>query len=293
MDIDHKILVYFILSINKIIITMGLVSDRQRNETMDFIKILGYNIRYIKIDKVNSDETIILLHGIGASAERWSELVPFLDNYNIIIPDIIGFGYSEKPRIEYNIDLFVKFLDELFLKFEIRNPIIMGSSFGGQLILEYYFRHKDFFKKMILVSPAGTQERPTLALRQYTYSCLYPTRENTERAFKMMSHNNHTVKDSMIKDFINRMKQPNAKHSFVSTLLALRKNSDLQDNLREIKIPTLVIWGKEDNTIPVENIEYFRDIPFVKTHIMDDCGHVPFVEKPLEFYKIVKEFIEP
>jgi pimeloyl-ACP methyl ester carboxylesterase len=108
-----------------------------------------------------------------------------------------------------------------------------------------------------------------------------------------MSYNNHTVKDSMIKDFINRMKQPNAKHSFVSTLLALRKNSDLQDNLREIKIPTLVIWGKEDNTIPVENIEYFRDIPFVKTHIMDDCGHVPFVEKPLEFYKIVKEFIEP
>ena len=88
------------------------------------------------------------------------------------------------------------------------------------------------------------------------------------------------------------MKQPNAKHSFVSTLLALRKNSDLQDNLKEIKIPTLVIWGENDTTIPVENIEYFRGIPFVKTHIMEDCGHVPFVENPLEFYKIVKKFIE-
>jgi 2-hydroxy-6-oxonona-2,4-dienedioate hydrolase len=271
---------------------MNLVSDEQRNEIMDFVNIMGYNIRYIKIDKANSDETIILLHGIGASAERWSELVPFLDNCNIIIPDIIGFGYSEKPRIEYNIDLFVKFLDELFLKFKIRNPIVIGSSFGGQLILEYYFRHKDFFKKMILISPAGTQERPTLALRQYTYSSLYPTRENTERAFKMMSHSNHKVNESLIKDFINRMKQPNAKHSFVSTLLALRKNSDLQDNIREIKIPTLVIWGKDDTTIPVENIEYFRDIPFVKTCIMDDCGHVPFVEKPLEFYEIIKKFIE-
>jgi 2-hydroxy-6-oxonona-2,4-dienedioate hydrolase len=275
-----------------ITIRMSLVSDEERNETMDFINILGYNIRYIKIDKVNSNETMILLHGIGASAERWSELVPLIDNYNIIIPDIIGFGYSEKPRIEYNIDLFVRFLDELFLKFEVKNPIMVGSSFGGQLILEYYFRHKEFFKKMILVSPAGTQERPTLALRQYTYSSLYPTRENTERAFKMMSHNNQQVKDSTIKDFINRMKQPNAKHSFVSTLLALRKNSDLQDNLKEIKIPTLVIWGENDTTIPVENIEYFRDIPFVKTHIMEGCGHVPFVENPIEFYKIAKKFIE-
>ena len=124
-----------------------MVSDEERNETMDFINILGYNIRYIKIDKVNSNETIILLHGIGASAERWSELVPFIDNYNVIIPDIIGFGYSEKPRIEYNIDLFVRFLDELFLKFEVKNPIMVGSSFGGQLILEYHFRHKDFSKK--------------------------------------------------------------------------------------------------------------------------------------------------
>lgn len=271
---------------------MSLVSDEERNETMDFINILGYNIRYIKIDKVNSNETIILLHGIGASAERWSELVPFIDNYNVIIPDIIGFGYSEKPRIEYNIDLFVRFLDELFLKFEVKNPIMVGSSFGGQLILEYHFRHKEFFKKMILVSPAGTQERPTLALRQYTYSSLYPTRENTERAFKMMSHNNQQIKDSTIKDFMNRMKQPNAKHSFVSTLLALRKNSDLQDNLKEIKIPTLVIWGENDTTIPIENMEYFRGIPFVKTHIMEGCGHVPFVENPLEFYKIVKKFIE-
>ena len=85
-------------------------------------------------------------------------------------------------------------MDELFLKFEVKNPIIIGSSFGGQLILEYHFRHKEFFKKMILVSPAGTQERPTLVLRQYTYSSLYPTRENTERAFKMMSHNNQQSK---------------------------------------------------------------------------------------------------
>ncbi|MDQ6723688.1 MAG: alpha/beta hydrolase, partial [Thermoproteota archaeon] len=81
-------------------------------------------------------------------------------------------------------------------------------------------------------------------------------------------------------------------HALISTLLALKKNSDLQKNLKEIKIPTLIIWGSDDNFIPIENIEYFKDIPFVETCIMEECGHSPFVEKPLTFYKIIKNFIE-
>ncbi|MDQ6864692.1 MAG: alpha/beta fold hydrolase, partial [Thermoproteota archaeon] len=106
-------------------------SNNLKNENlvmMDFIEILGYQIRYIRVNNVNSKETIVLLHGIGASAERWSELLPLLNNYNIIIPDIIGFGYSEKPLVHYQIDFFLKFLDDFFHKLEIKNPIGIGSS---------------------------------------------------------------------------------------------------------------------------------------------------------------------
>ena len=107
-----------------------------------------------------------------------------------------------------------------------------------------------------------------------------------------MAHRNFEVKDSTVKDFVNRMKLPNAKHALISTLLALRKNSDLQNNLKEIKIPTLIIWGSDDTFIPIENLEYFKEIPSVQTCIMEDCGHSPFVEKPLMFYKIIKNFID-
>jgi pimeloyl-ACP methyl ester carboxylesterase len=88
------------------------------------------------------------------------------------------------------------------------------------------------------------------------------------------------------------MKLPNAKHSLISTLLALRKYNDLQEDFQKIKIPTLVIWGSEDNFIPIENLEYFKGIPSVETCIMEDCGHSPFVERPLTFYKIIKKFID-
>jgi 2-hydroxy-6-oxonona-2,4-dienedioate hydrolase len=260
---------------------------------MEFIKILGYQIRYIKINNPESKETIVLLHGLGASAERWSELLPFLSNdYNVIIPDIIGFGYSEKPLIHYHMDIFLKFLDEFFHKLEINNPIGIGSSFGGQLILEYYFKNKNFFKKMILVSPAGTHDKPTLVLRQYIFSSLYPTYENTERAFKTMASKNYIVENSTVKDFVNRMRLPNAKHSLISTLLALRKDNDFQNKLKQIDTPTLVIWGSDDTFIPIENLEYFKGILSVQTCIMEDCGHSPFVEKPLLFYKIINNFIQ-
>ncbi len=273
---------------------MGLVTDEKTTEEMDFIKILNYNIRYIKINKINSSGTIVLLHGIGASAERWSELLPHIDNNNnIIIPDIIGFGYSEKPLIEYSIDLFMRFLDEFFKKLEIKNPIIIGSSFGGQLVIEYCLRNPDYFKKIILVSPAGTQVRSTFVLSQYIFSALYPTIDNAKRAFQMMSNNNnHQIKDSIIKDFVNRMRLPNAKYAYISTLLALRRNNDLKDKLSEIKVPTLVIWGRNDATIPMNNIEYFKVNPFIKTFVMEDCGHTPFVENPQGFYKLVKDFLE-
>jgi 2-hydroxy-6-oxonona-2,4-dienedioate hydrolase len=259
---------------------------------MDFVEVLGYQIRYLRINNQNSKETLVFLHGLGASAERWSEVIPLLTDYNVIIPDIIGFGYSAKPLVHYHINFFLKFLEEFFEKLEIKNPIGIGSSFGGQLILEYYFTKMDFFKKMILVSPAGTNDKPTLVLRQYIFSSLYPTYENTERAFKTMASKNYQVRDSTVKDFVNRMKLPNAKHSLISTLLALRKYNDLQENFQKIKIPTLVIWGSEDNFIPIENLEYFKGIPSVKTCIMEDCGHSPFVERPLTFYKIIKNFID-
>ena len=95
-----------------------------------------------------------------------------------------------------------------------------------------------------------------------------------------------------VKDYMNRMRLPNAKYSLISTLLAMRKDQTLRKRLVEIAVPTLVIWGRNDTTIPVENIEYFKQMPNVETLIMEECGHTPYVEKPVEFYEIIEKFID-
>ena len=274
---------------------MSLVFNQQKidKEKMEFVEVLGYNIRCLRLEKKGSSKTLILLHGLGASIERWSELLPLLRDYNVIVLDLIGFGYSDKPLIEYTVDFFVRFLEAFFTKLKISNPIIIGSSFGGQLILEYSLKHRDFFEKIILVSPAGTLERPTYVLSQYIFSGLYPTVENVQNAFQMMANNpNYNVDEKTVKDYINRMRLPNSKYALISTLLAMRRDQTLQERLVEIAIPTLVIWGSNDTTIPIENLEYFKQMPIVETYIMEGCGHTPYVEKPKEFYEIIKKFIE-
>ena len=76
----------------------------------------GYAVRYLDINDSNNSEgkeSLLLLHGIGASAERWLHVVPLLKKYfRIIIPDIVGFGYSDKPTVEYSINFFVNFVSK-------------------------------------------------------------------------------------------------------------------------------------------------------------------------------------
>ena len=83
--------------------------------------INGYSIRYLDYDDIarTSDNYrfLVLLHGIGASAERWLLVAPTLSKYfRIIVPDIVGFGYSDKPTVEYTMNFFVDFFHAFYCK---------------------------------------------------------------------------------------------------------------------------------------------------------------------------------
>jgi pimeloyl-ACP methyl ester carboxylesterase len=98
------------------------------------------------------------LHGIGASAERWAKVIP---SYMIILgncPDIVGFGYSDKPTVEYNIPFFVKFLEDFLNSLGIKKTSIAGSSFGGLVAAEFAIKNSQMVNKLVLVSPAGTMK---------------------------------------------------------------------------------------------------------------------------------------
>ena len=82
-------------------------------------EIDGSKIRYL--EEGTSKNTLILLHGLGASAERWEDVIPlFAKKFRVIVPDLIGFGYSDKPTIDYTTDYFAEFMSKFERKLELR-----------------------------------------------------------------------------------------------------------------------------------------------------------------------------
>ncbi len=256
-----------------------------------FLQIDGNKIRYL--ESGNSKKTLVLLHGLGASAERWDQVIPlFSDDYRVVVPDIIGFGYSDKPLVDYTTKFFLKFLEKFLITSDIKRPNLIGSSLGGQIAADYAASHPQEIEKLILVSPSGNMEKSTPALDAYIMAALYPNEQSAKNAFELMEGSRHSVHEKLVNGFVERMQLPNAKLAFMSTLLGIKNSELITSKLQTISTPTMIIWGSDDPVIPIHYADSFvstiQDCRFFR---MDGCGHTPYVQDPHIFASKVLEFL--
>jgi len=256
-----------------------------------FLQIDGHKIRYL--ESGTSKNTLVLIHGLGASAERWTHVIPiFADNFRVVVPDLIGFGHSDKPTTDYTLDFFSEFLEKFFAATEIKRPNIIGSSLGGQISAEYTSSHSQDVEKLILVSPSGMMKQSTPALDAYIMAALYPNEISAKNAFELMEGSGKQVEDQIVDGFIERMQLPNAKLAFMSTVLGLKNSVSITSKLQSISVPTLIIWGNDDPVIPIIHADDFVSaIQDCRFYRMDGCGHTPYVQDPQTFASKVLEFL--
>ena len=257
----------------------------------NFIQVDGNKIRYL--ESGDSKHVLVLIHGLGASAERWNKVIPiFAKQYRVIVPDLIGYGYSDKPVVDYTPDFFSSFLEKFFIALKITRPIIIGSSLGGQIAADYASTHSNKVEKLILVSPAGSMKQSTPVLDAYIMAALYPNEQSAKNAFEMMESSGNQVDDRIVRGFIERMQLPNAKLAFMSTVLGLKNSEVITTKLHTIHSPTLIIWGSKDPVIPIQHAESFASsIKDCRFYRMDGCGHTPYVQDPDTFSSIVLDFL--
>ncbi|WP_428327078.1 alpha/beta fold hydrolase [Nitrosopumilus sp.] len=268
-----------------IIVEAKLVNEK-------FLQIDGHKIRYL--ESGNSEKTLVLIHGLGASAERWEQVMPiFAEKFRVVIPDLIGFGYSDKPLADYTIDFFSDFLGKFMQTANIESPYLIGSSLGGQISAEYTASHQNDVDKLILVSPSGVMKQSTPALDAYIMAALYPNEQNAKNAFELMEGSGESVDQRIVSSFIERMQLPNAKLAFMSTILGLKNAEVITKKLPSILTQTMLIWGTDDPVIPIHHADDFvsslKDCRFVR---MDGCGHTPYVQDPRAFSEKVLDFLD-
>ena len=246
-----------------------------------------------------SDRHILFIHGLGSSADRWLDIPDAISMYyHTIAVDLIGFGGSDKPTdVNYTIEQFsefiLEFIEKIGLSGDDRKITLVGHSLGGYIAVDFAIRNKGLIEKLVLLDSSGFLKGPTPLLEQYLNAAKYPSYDSVRNVFEQMVAQPWKVLPVIINIFITRINSPGAKYPFES---AYQNSTTTQIDLSRLKsiedIPTLIIWGKGDNLIPIEYSEPFKQVfKNYRVEMIEDAGHAPFVEKPAIICEILHSFL--
>src|SRR5262245_12836086 len=259
------------------------------------VEIFGQKIQYLEAGSA-SNPAVILLHGLGGDMTFWAATVPAISaKYHVYVPDQIGFGKSDKPFANYRVAMLVEFLDFFCKKMGVQKASLVGNSLGGWTAAAFTLAHPEKVDKLVLVDAAGyTSKRwggPELTKEDL--AALNPsTTEDLKRLFGLVFYNKALLTDQVIEtQLANKFKRGDGYtiNSFIESVL--RGEDFLDGKVKAIKAPTLVLWGKDDGlTPPGMGKAFAEDIRGAQLVVIDQCGHVPQIEKAAEFNAALLKF---
>jgi pimeloyl-ACP methyl ester carboxylesterase len=255
------------------------------------ITVYGAKIHYVEM---GSGPVVVLLHGLGGNTTNWQfNIAPLAQKYRVIVPDQIGFGQSDKPVTNYRIRTYVDFLDAFLKQLKIERASLVGNSMGGWVAALYALAHPERVEKIVLVDAAGLAFAPGFDTSQLIK--LNPsTREDMKELISRVFYNKTIfLSDAFIDASMAGRINAGDGYTIRSITESIIRREDFLDNrLSGIKQPTLVIWGREDGLLPLSDGQRFqKEIPGAELLIFEQCGHVPQVEKALDFNAAVLKFL--
>jgi len=272
---------------------------------ISFIQVGRINTRFWALG--DSGTPVLLLHGLGDSADIWQHNIKALAaSHRVCAPDLIGFGFTDKPDIEYTPEVFLHFIQDFLSACGIECFHLVGHSLGGGLALKYALTHLGRVEKLILVSSASLGPEVTWPLRLSTLPflgpwTLHPTRRILSVFFRRLVYDPNVITDDFV-DLRYRLLLPRENRrallKVLRSLLTLRGVrphllNPVLTNLGRIQNPTLIIWGTHDRILPLSHAYRAKaEIPGATLHIFEKCGHMPNFEYPGKFNDLVTAFLE-
>ena len=235
-------------------------------------KIKNLNINYIQYGR---GEDIILLHGWGQNIKMMDPLGNNLsDNFRITILDLPGFGSSETPHFAYNINDYTEVLHEFLDSLNIKNPILIGHSFGGRIAINYSSLYK--VKKLVLFgSPFVVREKKGLKIKIL----------KSLKKIKMLDSLAERVKKYVGSEDYK------AANGIMREILVNTVNTDLTENAKKINIPTLLIWGENDVAVPVSEAKLLEKTINDSALIILPGTHYCYLENLNRVVSILEHFL--
>ena len=239
------------------------------------MEIDGNYINYIDYGNKKKD-AIVLLHGWGQNIQMMNMLgEPFKDTNRIIVIDFPGFGLSPEPKEAYDVLGYTKLVHKLLEKLDVKNPILIGHSFGGRVTVKYASLYE--VQKIILLSPAlRGHDKKGIKTKLFKTMKKVPGLNKLEGWAK-----NHIGS----RDY--KAASPIMKQVLVKTV-----NEDLSSDALKIKVPTILIYGDLDSEVPLEDTqEYGRLIDDCGLILYENCTHYAYLERINQTINVIRNFI--
>ena len=265
------------------------------NQTVDIdivensVLVYGAELHYLEAGK---GSILILLHGLGGNAWEWSNVISSLaECFYVIAIDQIGFGDSDKPFLDYQIDTLVDFLHQFYSVLGIDRASLVGHDIGGWTAAALALKYPELVDNLILVAtnPFATKNR-----RKYKFFSHSTTCQQTLRYLQQLFYDRDRFVNLQIAERVFTQKNAIDDGYTIRQLVgSINRDRGVLDNyLGELTTPTLIVQGNEDKFVPLSvSHRLHQEIKNSRLKILDRCGHLPHIEQSAAFTEILRSFL--
>ena len=228
---------------------------------------------------------LVLLHGLMGGLSNFNQMVSFFSSrgYKVFVPQL---PIYDLPVLNTNLSSIAKYVAK-FIDENIKEPVtIVGNSMGGHIGLILTTSRPDLVKHLVLTGSSGLYER--------TFGDSFPRKSDKEYIKKKTQdvfYDPIVATDELVDEVFSVV---NDRMKGIKTVMLARSaiKHNMLNDLPNIKCPTCIIWGKQDNVTPPEvAIDMHKFIPNSDLFWIDKCGHAAMMEKPNEFNEILYDWL--
>lgn len=265
------------------------------------VELPGSTVGYVELGR---GEPLVFVHGLSGCWQNWLENIPYLARrYRCLALDLPGFGSSPMPSWDISIPAYGRLLHDFCERLGLSASAVVGNSMGGFIATEAAIAAPGRFSRLVLVSAAGItwaearQEQARMIARagKVAAPLLFRFRkvglvrpQARQLAFRGIFHYPNRLRPELLYEQMEPALQSPGFPDAIRTLVGY----DIRERLGEIEVPTLIVWGRNDRVVPVPAAyNYQRRIPGSRLEIFEHTGHLPQLERPARFNRLVEEFL--
>ena len=273
-------------------------------ERSRFVEVDGVRVHYQEAGAEDAP-VLLLIHGFCASNFIWSDvLLPLAEaGFRVIAPDLVGYGFSEKPREaeHYTIEAQARMIVGLMSVLGIEQATLVGSSYGGAVAAVCALDDAERVRRLVLVGAVANDEvkrQPLLRLSVAPVmgDLLSPLMLGSPRLVQWRMRkvyaeaSAHLLEERRLVAHHLPLRAANTHRAALTTLRRWSAGR-IEREAGRIKQPTLLIWGEMDRDVPLRHGERLHaGLPNSRLIVFRQCGHLPQEERPQEFVGLVGEF---